>query len=159
LSTPPASGPDLRNPVQLLAFGFGAGLAPVAPGTAGTLVGVFVYLALWSVPLPYYLGLCALLFLAGIWICEKTSQDLGVHDHAGIVFDEVIGFLVAAIALPPAWPWILAAFVVFRVFDIVKPWPIGWLDRRVRGGLGIMLDDLLAGLATLALLQLANGLF
>lgn len=159
MSTPPAAGPDLRNPVHLFAFGFGAGLTPVAPGTAGTLVGAIIYLALSPIPLPYYIAVCALLFVAGVWICDRTSRDLGVHDHGGIVLDEVVGFLVAATALPPAWPWVLAAFVLFRVLDIAKPWPIGWLDRRVRGGLGIMLDDLLAGLAALALLQFANGLF
>lgn len=159
MSTPPAPRPDLRNPVHLLAFGFGAGLSPVAPGTAGTLLGVLIYLALLRIPLPYYLGACGLLFLAGVWICDKTSRDLRVHDHGGIVFDEIVGFLVAVIALPPAWPWIVVGFVLFRALDIVKPWPIGWFDRRVRGGLGIMLDDLLAGLAAFALLQFANGLF
>lgn len=159
MSAPPASPPDLRNPVHLIAFGFGAGLSPAAPGTAGTLVGVLIYLSLSPIPLTHYIGVCVLLFAAGVWICGKTARDLRVHDHAGIVFDEVLGFLVAMIALPPAWPWILLGFLLFRLFDIVKPWPIGWLDRRVGGGLGIMLDDLLAGLGTMALLQLANGLF
>lgn len=156
---PPAPRPDLRNPVHVLAFGFGAGLSPRAPGTAGTVLGVFIYLALAPLALPYYIAVCGILFLAGIWICGKTSRDLAVHDHGGIVFDEIVGFLVAMIALPPDWPWILAGFLLFRVLDIVKPWPIGWLDRRVRGGFGIMLDDLLAGLAAWALLQLASRLF
>ncbi len=159
MPTPPAPRPDLRNPVHVLAFGFGAGLAPVAPGTAGTVLGVFIYLSMASLPLPYYIGVCGILFLAGVWICDKTSRDLQVHDHGGIVLDEIVGFLVAMIALPPAWAWILAGFLLFRFLDIVKPWPIGWLDRRVRGGFGIMLDDLLAGLAALALLQLAYRLF
>lgn len=156
---PPAPRPDLRNPVHVLAFGFGAGLSPRAPGTAGTVLGVFIYLALAPLALEYYVAVCGILFLAGTWICGKTARDLAVHDHGGIVFDEIVGFLVAMIALPPAWPWILAGFLLFRVLDIVKPWPIGWLDRRVRGGFGIMLDDLLAGLAAWALLQLASRLF
>lgn len=159
MSTPQKSRPDLRNPVHVLAFGFGAGLSPLAPGTAGTLLGVFIYLSMAPLPLPYYIAVCGLLFVAGVWICARTSRDLGVHDHSGIVFDEIVGFLVAMIALPPDWLWLLAGFVLFRLFDIVKPWPIGWFDRRVPGGLGIMLDDLLAGLAALALLQLAFRLF
>lgn len=159
MSTPQTSRPDLRNPVHVLAFGFGAGLSPLAPGTAGTLLGVFIYLSMAPLPLPYYIAVCGLLFVAGVWICARTSRDLGVHDHSGIVFDEIVGFLVAMIALPPDWLWLLAGFVLFRLFDIIKPWPIGWFDRRVPGGLGIMLDDLLAGLAALALLQLAFRLF
>jgi phosphatidylglycerophosphatase A len=159
LSTPQTSRPDLRNPVHVLAFGFGAGLSPLAPGTAGTLLGVFIYLSMAPLPLPYYIAVCGVLFVAGVWICARTSRDLGVHDHSGIVFDEIVGFLVAMIALPPDWLWLLAGFVLFRLFDIIKPWPIGWFDRRVPGGLGIMLDDLLAGLAALALLQFAFRLF
>ncbi len=159
MSAPPTSRPDFRNPVHVLAFGFGAGLSPFAPGTAGTVLGVFIYLSIAPLPLPYYIAVCSLLFVAGVWICARTSQDLGVHDHSGIVFDEIVGFLVAMIALPSDWLWLLAGFVLFRVFDIAKPWPIGWLDRHVEGGLGIMLDDLLAGLAALALLQLAFRLF
>ena len=156
---PPAARPDFHNPVHVLAFGFGSGLAPKAPGTAGTVLAVFIYLALAPLPLLYYIGVCGILFLAGIWICGRASRDLAVHDHGGIVFDEIVGFLVVMIALPPTWPWIAAGFVLFRIFDIAKPWPIGWLDRRVRGGLGIMLDDLLAALAAWALLQLAFRLF
>ena len=159
MSTPQTPRPDLRNPVHVLAFGFGAGLSPLAPGTAGTLLGVFIYLSMAPLPVPYYIAVCGLLFVAGVWICARTSRDLGVHDHSGIVFDEIVGFLVAMIALPPDWLWLVAGFVLFRLFDIIKPWPIGWFDRRVEGGLGIMLDDLLAGLAALALLQLAFRLF
>lgn len=156
---PPAPRPNLRDPVHVLAFGFGTGLSPLAPGTAGSVLGVLIFLSMAPLPLPYYIALCGLLFLAGIWICGKTARDLAVPDHGGIVWDEIVGFLVAMTALPSAWPWIVAAFLLFRFFDIVKPWPIGWLDRRIHGGLGIMLDDLLAGLAALALLQLAYRLF
>jgi len=150
-----APRPNLKNPVHLLAFGLGTGLSPVAPGTAGSVLGVLLYLPLSALPLAVYLGVTALLFAAGVWLCARTSKDLGVHDHRGIVWDEVVGFLITMIALPRAWPWIVCGFLLFRFFDIVKPWPIRWLDRRVGGGLGIMLDDLVAGLFALILLQLA----
>lgn len=147
--------PDLKNPVHLLAFGFGAGLVPRAPGTAGSLLGAVLYPLLSGLPLVLYLALLAVLFLAGVWICGKTAGDLGEHDHGGIVFDEIIGVLVAMTALPVDWRWMAAAFLLFRLFDIAKPWPLSVIDRRVKGGLGIMLDDLAAGLGALALLQLA----
>ena len=150
-----ATRPNLKNPVHLLAFGLGTGLSPVAPGTAGSVLGVLLYLPLSGLPLAVYLGITALLFAAGVWLCARTSKDLGVHDHGGIVWDEVVGFLITMIALPREWPWIVCGFLLFRFFDIVKPWPIRWLDRHVGGGLGIMLDDLVAGLFALILLQLA----
>jgi len=140
------STPDLRNPLHLLAFGFGSGLAPKAPGTFGTLVALPLYLVLQPLPIYLYLALVALGFIAGIWICGVTSRDLGVHDHGGIVWDEIIGYLVTMTLAPPAWWWWLVGFVLFRFFDILKPWPIGWLDARVTGGFGIMLDDLVAAL-------------
>ena len=150
-----ATRPNLKNPVHLLAFGLGTGLSPVAPGTAGSVLGVLLYLPLSGLSLAVYLGITALLFAAGVWLCARTSKDLGVHDHGGIVWDEVVGFLITMIALPREWPWIVCGFLLFRFFDIVKPWPIRWLDRHVGGGLGIMLDDLVAGLFALILLQLA----
>ena len=146
--------PNLKNPVHLLAFGFGSGLAPKAPGTVGTLAAVPLYLLLAPLPLAAYLLAVVLIALAGIWICGRTSRDLGVHDHGGIVWDEFAGFLVTMTAVPLAWPWVVAGFLLFRLFDILKPWPIGWLDERVAGGLGIMLDDLLAGLYAWGCLQL-----
>jgi phosphatidylglycerophosphatase A len=93
-------------------------------------------------------------FLAGVYLCDRTSRDLGVHDHTGIVWDEMLGFLVTMWWAPTGWIWVLLGFLLFRIFDILKPWPIGWLDRRVPGGLGIMLDDVLAGIFALAALQL-----
>lgn len=151
--------PDFRNPVHVLAFGFGAGLSPVAPGTAGTLLGVFIYLALAPLALPYYVATVTLLFLLGVWLCHRAAADLDMHDHPGIVFDEIVGFLVAMTGLPRDWPWLIAGFVLFRLLDILKPWPIGPVDRRLKGGLGIMADDLVAGLMALGLLQLAYRLF
>jgi phosphatidylglycerophosphatase A len=151
---PPTGLPDLRDPLQLVAFGFGAGRAPWAPGTAGTLVGVAFYLALSGLALPVYLAVVAALFVVGVPVCTHTSLKLGVHDHPGIVWDEVVGYLVTMIAAPRGWAWVLAGFVLFRIFDIVKPWPIDVLDRRVSGGFGIMLDDVLAGAYALACMQI-----
>ncbi|MBF0254870.1 MAG: phosphatidylglycerophosphatase A [Gammaproteobacteria bacterium] len=140
-----APRPDLGNPLHLLAFGFGSGLAPKAPGTFGTLAAIPLLLLLSLLPLSGYLLALALSFALGIWFCERTSRDLGVHDHGGIVWDEFVGLFVTFIAVPISWQSLLLGFVLFRLFDILKPWPIGWLDRQVQGGLGIMLDDLLAG--------------
>ena len=142
----------LRTPEHFIAFGFGAGLAPKMPGTAGTLVGLPIAWALsWLHLLPYVL-ITAALFGFGAWVCGRSARLLGVHDYPGIVFDEIVGMIVAALPLvhslnlarSPFW-W-LFAFALFRAFDIIKPWPIGWLDREVHGGLGIMLDDWVAGI-------------
>jgi phosphatidylglycerophosphatase A len=144
----------LRQPAAFLALGFGSGLVPVAPGTAGTLVAVPLYLLLQGLAVPVYLTVTVLLFLAGIPLCAATARRLGVHDHPAIVWDEVVGYLVTMTAAPAGWPWVLAGFVLFRLFDIAKPWPISWCDRHVHGGTGIMLDDLLAGIMAAVVLQL-----
>lgn len=143
----------LRHPVHLLAFGFGAGLSPKAPGTLGTLAAVPIYLLMCFAPLPVYVVLVVLFAVAGIWICGRTAEDLGVHDHPGIVWDEIVGYLIALIAVPPTWYNLVLAFVLFRLFDVVKPWPIRRLDRHVKGGWGIMVDDIVAGIFTLVLLH------
>ncbi len=143
----------MRDPLHCVATGFGAGLAPRAPGTVGTLVAVPLYLLLRGLELHYYAGIVAVLFVAGVAICGRTARALNAHDHPAIVFDEVVGFLVAMIAAPSGWAWLAAGFALFRFFDIVKPPPIGMLDRRVQGGFGIMLDDLVAGLFAAAALQ------
>ena len=145
--------PDLKNPVHFLAFGFGSGLLPKAPGTAGTVVAIIPWLWFAQFSLLIYCSLLLLAILLGIYLCEKTSNDLGVHDHSGIVWDEFCGFWLTMIAVPASWQWILAGFVLFRLFDIFKPWPINWLDKSVSGGFGIMVDDLLAGLYALVILQ------
>ena len=144
------------DPVHLLAFGLGAGLAPRAPGTAGTVVAVPLVAATWALPLAVRIGICLVLILAGAWLCGASARKLGVHDHGGIVADEIAGFYLAMLLLPAGGWWMLAAFVGFRFFDIAKPWPIGPLDRRVGGGTGIMIDDLVAGLFTAAALQLGG---
>ena len=141
------------DPLQLLALGFGSGRAPVAPGTFGTLVGVLLYLPLAGLsPLPY-LAITAALFVVGIPICGYAAKQFGVHDHGAIVWDEIVGYLVTMAFAPAGWLWIAIGFILFRLFDIWKPWPIGWLDRRVSGGLGIMVDDLLAGIYAAAVLM------
>ncbi|MEN8176241.1 MAG: phosphatidylglycerophosphatase A [Pseudomonadota bacterium] len=145
---------DRRNPLHLLAFGLGAGLSPRAPGTFGTLVAVPLFLLMADLPLPVYLLLVVILFALGIPLCTRVSRDLGVHDHSGIVWDEIVGFLVTMTAAPAGWGSLVFGFLLFRLFDIWKPWPINALDRGVGGGLGIMLDDLLAGLYAAACLQL-----
>jgi phosphatidylglycerophosphatase A len=151
----------LTTPEHLIAYGFGAGLAPKAPGTVGTLVGLpfwFVLHGLAQTPMQY-LAACAVLFVFGCWVCGESARLLGLHDAPGIVFDEIVGFLIACfplLYLPAAasqWLWLFAAFLLFRIFDILKPWPIRWLDEKVHGGLGIMLDDVLAAVfAALCLL-------
>lgn len=145
----------LRHPLGMLAFGFGSGLAPVAPGTAGTLAAVPLYLLVRELPLEAYLALVALLFLLGVPACDHAARRLGVHDHPAIVWDEIVGYLAAMICAPTGMVWPAAGFALFRFFDILKPWPISWCDRRVHGGIGIMLDDLLAGLFSAALMQVA----
>jgi len=147
-------GLDLKKPVHLLAFGFGAGVAPKAPGTWGTLVAVPLFLLMQSLSLPVYLGITLVLALLGVWLCSVAANDLGVHDHPGIVWDEIIGYLITMIAAPAGWLWWVAGFLLFRLFDILKPWPINAIDKGVGGGVGIMLDDVLAGLMALCCLQL-----
>jgi len=142
----------LGTPSGFLAFGFGSGLSPVAPGTAGTLAGVLPALFLTQIPL--WIGCLLLLgaFFLGIYLCQVTGKALGVHDHGGMVWDEFVGFWMVLLFVPFDWRWWLAAFILFRAFDILKPWPIRWLDRRVDGGFGVMLDDLIAGIFALAIL-------
>lgn len=144
-----------RSPVQFLAFGFGSGLSPRAPGTVGTAMAVPCYWLLSGLGLFGYTLAVLAAALAGIWICGAASRELGVHDHGGIVWDEFVGLWVTLWAVPADWLWVIIGFVVFRVYDIAKPWPVGWLDRRVGGGFGIMVDDVLAGAMACATLHLA----
>ena len=146
----------LKNPIHALALGFGSGLAPKAPGTFGTLAGVGLYWLLQSMglSLAVYIVLTAGCFIAGIWICQYTADALGVHDHPAIVWDEVVGYLITMMFSPPGWWWMLIGFALFRLFDIWKPWPIRAIDRSVQGGLGIMLDDVLAAVYAAIILAL-----
>ena len=150
-AVPPSWSQLKQHPALMLGFGFGSGLAAKAPGTWGTLLGWLLF-----IPLIQYAPVIAWLVLglgliAGSWICGRAAELVGVHDHGGIVWDEFVGIWLVLLLLPDqAWFWWLAAFVVFRLFDIIKPWPIGWLDRHVSGGLGIMVDDVVAALMALA---------
>lgn len=135
----------LTDPVCLLAFGLGAGLAPKAPGTVGTLFAILLFWPMASLSLSTYLILTLLLFGVGVWLCGECEQRLGIQDHSGIVFDEFVGLLVSLAGVPLAPVPVLAGFLLFRLFDVVKPWPIRWFDRRIHGGFGIMLDDVIAG--------------
>jgi len=144
-----------RRLIHFAAFGFGAGHAPVAPGTFGTLVAVPIYLLLREGGLAVYAGAMVMMFAIGIWLCGVTERDLGAQDAPGIVWDEIVGYLITMFAVPGGWPWVVAGFALFRLFDIVKPFPIRTLERRVGGGLGVMLDDALAGVYALAILHAA----
>ena len=143
----------IRYPQHLLAFGLGVGLSPVAPGTMGTLAAIPLYLLLSKLTALYYLGAVLCMFILGVWLCEVTARHLECHDHSGIVWDEVVGYLVTMWLAPVGWLWVLLGFLLFRFFDVLKPWPIGIVDRTVKGGLGIMLDDLLAGIYAWLVLQ------
>jgi phosphatidylglycerophosphatase A len=144
----------LSHPFHLLAFGLGSGLTPIAPGTAGTLMAVPLYLAMQSLPLSVYLTLTGLMLSAGFWICAYTSRALCVHDHEGIVWDEIVGYLITMFMAPEGWFWVVLGFGLFRVFDILKPWPVGWFDQNVKGGIGIMSDDVIAAVYAAMALQL-----
>jgi phosphatidylglycerophosphatase A len=149
------SGFDPRRPHHWIAFGLGSGLSPWAPGTAGTLVAVPIYMSIANLPLGWYLAVLALVCAVGFWACGRTARDLGEDDPSAIVWDEVAGYLVAMTAAPRGWAWVLAGFLAFRLFDIVKPWPIRAAERLRPPGLGIMIDDLVAGVFAWATLWVA----
>ena len=144
----------LQRPTAFLAYGFGSGLAPKAPGTFGTLAAIPVFYLMQSLPMASYLLLTVVFFFLGIWFCQKTVDWLQQDDPSAIVWDEIVGFLITMIAAPSVWLWILLGFVLFRVFDILKPWPVSLADKRLHGGFGVMLDDVIAGLYALLILQL-----
>ena len=121
----------------------------------GTLVAIPFYLLMMNWSAPVYIAFLVFTFLVGVYLCDRSATALDVHDHPGIVWDEMVGYWITMFAAPAGWPWMLLGFVLFRFFDIVKPWPIGWVDRKVSGGFGIMLDDVLAALFAWALLQAA----
>jgi phosphatidylglycerophosphatase A len=144
------------DPVHFLAFGFGAGLAPRAPGTWGTLVAVPIWVALASLDMPLRVVAVVAVCLAGFWLCGESARRLGEHDHPGIVWDEIAGYLLTMLAAPAGWIWVVAGFCLFRLFDIWKPWPIRELDRGLSGGIGIMMDDLVAGVFAAAVMLVAG---
>ena len=142
-----------RRFVHFLAFGFGSGKSSVAPGTFGTLVGIPAYLLLQPLATYIYVAVVAAMFGVGVWLCHVTEQDLGVHDHPGIVWDEIVGYLITMFMAPAGWVWMSAGFLLFRLFDIWKPFPIRQIERRIQGGFGNMLDDALAAVYAWVVLQ------
>ena len=147
----------LSHPAHLVAFGFGLGLMPVAPGTWGTLLALPIY---WLVsprlePVEYLLML-AVLFALGVWVCEVTGRAIGVSDHGGMVWDETVAFLLVLFFVPATLPWQAAAFLLFRLFDILKPPPIRYYERTFKSGFGVMLDDLVAAFYTLLVFAVAK---
>lgn len=155
----PSTGFAFSHPAHIIALGFGAGLARFAPGTFGTLLAWPVGWALAGGNAALMLGIVAAFFLLGIWACALTGTHLGVHDHSSMVWDEFVAFLLVLAVVPRELGWQLAAFVAFRFFDIVKPPPIRWLERRYQGGFGVMFDDLLAAAYALLVLAVAKRLF
>jgi|SRR5688572_24094241 phosphatidylglycerophosphatase A len=149
----------MKRPAHVIAYGFGAGLVPFAPGTFGTLLAWPFGWLLGGAPAAVALSAVAALFLLGVWACGVTGRDVGVHDHGAMVWDEFVAFLLVLSIVPRTLAWQAAAFVLFRAFDIVKPAPIRWFERRYTGGFGVMFDDLLAAGYTLVALALAKRLF
>ncbi|WP_047514314.1 phosphatidylglycerophosphatase A [Methylophilus sp. Q8] len=154
---PPSWRLLFSHPLHCLSFGLGTGLSPKAPGTVGTLLGFPLYWLLMNLPLAQQCLSLGVLFLLGVWCCEVTGRALGVSDHGAIVWDEVVAMAAVLITVPFTLGWGLAAFASFRLFDIWKPFPIGWVDQRVKGGFGVMLDDVLAAIMAILLLQVAQG--
>lgn len=148
-----------HSPVHFAAFGFGSGAAPFAPGTFGTLAAIPLYWCLSWLSLPAYSVILLITFFVGIWFCGRTSCDIGVHDHSGIVWDEFVGYWITLWGVPFSWKAVVLGFVFFRIFDVMKPWPIRTIDRRVTGGFGIMLDDVMAGIFALCLTHLVLWMF
>lgn len=145
----------LRDWRSAVALGFGSGLSPVAPGTVGTLAAVPLFLLLAPLPPWAYAATVVLLFLGGVPVCTHAAARLGQTDPKAVVWDEVVGFLIAMAGAPVSVPSVIAGFLLFRLFDILKPGPVRWLERRLAGGLGIMADDAAAGLLAAA----AQGLW
>lgn len=143
----------LSHPSHFLGFGFGSGLIPLMPGTMGSIAAIPIVLLMTYLPLPAYIFVTVVAAIAGIFICQKVSDDLGVHDHGSIVWDEIVGMMIVFIAIPMSWHSLLLGFILFRFFDILKPWPISYVDKNVHGGWGIMVDDLIAGVFSLLCLH------
>lgn len=149
----------MSHPAGWIATALGAGLSPRAPGTAGSLVALLPWwFLLRGLPLGWYVVVLVAGFALGVWACAVSDRRVGMHDQGALVWDEVIGMWITLLAAPAAWWWMLAGFALFRLFDIWKPWPVSWADRRVHGGLGVMLDDVLAGLYALVVLQIVAAL-
>jgi phosphatidylglycerophosphatase A len=146
------------NPLYFFAFGFGSGAAPFAPGTFGTLASILIYILIEPLPLFSYLFFLAIFTVFSIWVSDWVSKKIQVDDHPGMCIDEFVGFLVTMIAAPHGIGWIAYGFILFRIFDIWKPWPINVIDKRVHGGVGMILDDIVAGLFAMIIIQITARL-
>lgn len=153
-TVPPIPDSIWQKPSHFIAFGFGSGAIPFAPGTFGTLIAIPFYLALCSLPLAVYITLVALIAVASMWLCERVSREIHIHDHQGMCLDEIVGYLVTMTGAPHGITWIILGFIFFRIFDIWKPWPIDYIDKKVSGGFGMILDDVLAGIYSIIFLKL-----
>ncbi len=150
---------SMKNPVHFMALGFGSGLVPVMPGTFGSLAAIPLLLFAAALNTTMFIAVTVIFCVIGIYFCGKTAEDMQVHDHGSIVWDEVAGMFVTFLFLPLSWPYLVAGFVLFRLYDILKPWPIGIIDKRLHGGTGIMLDDILAGVMACLSLHLITFLW
>lgn len=150
----------LASPMGWVACGFGSGLAPFAQGTFGSLAAIVPWLALRMLPMQLYVFAVAVAFVAGVWVCGIAGRVLGVEDHRSIVWDEFVGMWITLIpAVAEGWWSVVIGFVLFRLFDVWKPWPIRLLDRRLKGGVGVMVDDVVAGVfAAVVLAVVLNAL-
>lgn len=151
---PPVPESIWTNPWHFIAFGFGTGAIPIAPGTFGTLIAIPFYLYLSTYSHTFYLICTIAVTLLSVWLCEKVSNEIKVEDHQGMCIDEFVGYLVTMFCAPYGWGWIILGVVLFRIFDIWKPWPIRQIDNQVKGGFGMILDDVVAGIFSLIIIQL-----
>lgn len=153
---PPLPDSIWKKPLHFIAFGLGSGAMPIAPGTFGTLLAIPFYLAFQPLSISAYLIVVAMITLISIWICDKVSKEIQIDDHQGMCLDEFVGFFVTMIAAPPGLFWIIIGFIFFRVFDIWKPFPIRFLDEKIHGGVGMILDDVAAGIYSCILIQILS---
>lgn len=153
-TVPPIPESVWKNPWHFIAFGFGTGCIPVAPGTFGTLIAIPLYLYLTTYSQTFYLIFLLAFIAFSMWLSEKVSREINVQDHQGMNIDEIAGFLVTMFHAPYGWGWIILGVILFRIFDILKPWPIKQVDERMHGGVGVVLDDVLAGIYSLIIIQI-----
>jgi len=151
---PPLPEKIWQDPLYFIAFGLGSGAMPIAPGTFGTLMAIPFYLLLQQIlPLVGYISFVVLFIVVSSWLCEHISREINIHDHPRMCIDEFAGFFVTMIHAPRGWLWIIIGFLLFRIFDIWKPWPIRFLDEKIHGGFGIVFDDVAAGIYALVIMQ------
>lgn len=145
-----------EKPTHFIAFGFGSGTFPFAPGTFGTLMAIPFYLAMQPLSSINYLILLIIITIGSMWLCDKVSKEIHIHDHPGMCLDEIVGYLVTMFTAPHGLMWIILGFILFRIFDIFKPWPIRFIDEKVKGGFGVILDDVMAGIYSLIVLRILS---